>query len=139
MSYLAAAQRYASDATETASPAHLVTMLYDRLMTDLNAAEEAMAHGNIPVTGSRIAHAQEILLELHSTLDTSVWPAGEGLAALYLWMVNELMQARLHRQPQRIADCRGLVAPLREAWKQAQETLARANSPLRGSRLDGAA
>jgi flagellar protein FliS len=139
MSYLAAAQRYASDATQTASPAHLVTMLYDRLITDLATAEEAMHRGDITATGTRLGHAQEILLELHGTLDTRAWPAGESLAALYLWMVGELMRARLQKQPQRVADCRELLLPLRDAWKQAQDALTRTNSPLHGKRLDGAA
>lgn len=139
MSYLSAAQRYASDATETVSPARLVTMLYDRLIADLATAEDAMNRGDIATTGSRLGHAQEILLELHSTLDTSVWAAGEGLAALYLWMVNELTRARVDKRPQRVADCRELLVPLREAWKQAQDELNRANTPLHGNRLDGAA
>ena len=66
----------------------------------------------------------EILLELHATLDTPVWPDGEGLAQLYLWIVGELMQARLRQAPQRVADCRDLVVPLRDAWGQAVRQLA---------------
>ena len=70
-------------------------------------------------TGERLGHAQEILLELHSTLDLRVWPQGEPLARLYLWMVTELMHARLRSDRQKIADCRALVEPLRDAWRQA--------------------
>ncbi|NLT56662.1 MAG: flagellar export chaperone FliS [Actinomycetales bacterium] len=139
MSSLAATQRYASDATETVSPARLVTMLYDRLITDLAVAEEAMRRGDIEATGFRVGHAQEILLELRGTLDTTMWPEGEGLASLYVWMVGELMQARLRNQPQRIADCRDLVEPLREAWHTAQQSLAGVDSPVVGGRVDGAA
>jgi flagellar protein FliS len=119
MSYGLAQARYASDATETVSPARLLTMLYDRLVLDLAAAEEAMRGGDIATTGTRLGRAQEILLELHSTLDTQVWPEGESLAQLYLWMVGELMQARLRNLPQRVADCRELVEPLRDAWHEA--------------------
>jgi flagellar protein FliS len=143
MSYGLAHARYASDAAQTVTPARLLTMLYDRLVLDLSVAETAMRTDDHAVTGERIGRAQEILLELHSTLDLSIWPEGEGLARLYLWMVGELSQARLKRQPERVADCRELVEPLREAWHLAAggQTTATASSassaPLTG--IDGAA
>ena len=122
MSKALATARYASDAAQTVSPARLLTMLYDRLVADLVAAEDAMRRNDIETTGARLGRAQEILLELHATLDTTVWPQGEPLARLYLWMVGELMQARLRGLPERIADCRSLIEPLREAWSVASAT-----------------
>jgi len=119
MSYRLAQSRYASDAAQTVSPARLLTMLYDRLVTDLSVAETAMAQRDRETVGARIGRAQEILLELHATLDLSIWPEGEPLARLYLWMVGELSQAMVRHQPQRLADCRGLIEPLREAWHEA--------------------
>jgi flagellar protein FliS len=116
MSYGLAKARYASDAAQTVSPARLVTMLYDRLVVDLASAEEAMRGNDFANVGTRLGRAQEILLELHATLDLEIWPEGEGLSRLYLWMVGELMQARLHAEPQRVAQCRMLVEPLRDAW-----------------------
>lgn len=119
MSYGLAQARYAQDATETVTPARLLTMLYDRLVADLAAAEHAMAGGDVATTGEKVGHAQEILLELHASLDLSVWPQGRPLAELYLWLVGELMQARLRKDARRISDCRGVVEPLRDAWRQA--------------------
>jgi flagellar protein FliS len=139
MSYGLAQARYAGDATATVSPARLLTMLYDRLVVDLSTAEDAMRRGDIETTGQRIGHAQEILLELHSTLDLDVWPAGEGLARLYVWIVGELMQARLTASPQRVADCRGLLEPLRDAWHAASAETAAASAPAFDGRIDGAA
>jgi flagellar protein FliS len=119
MSYGLAQARYASDATQTASPARLLTMLYDRLVVDLTTAHDAMLRGDIALVGERLSHASDILLELHSTLDTEIWPEGKALAALYVWLVQELIQARLRNQPQRVAVCRDLVIPLRDAWHAA--------------------
>ena len=119
MQYGMAKARYASDATQTVSPARLVTMLYDRLVVDLACAEEAMRRGEIATVGERLGRAQEILLELHATLDLALWPEGEPLSRLYLWMVGELMQARLHGVPEQIAQCRLLLEPLRDAWHEA--------------------
>lgn len=134
MSYGLAQARYASDATETVSSARLLTMLYDRLVTDLTVAEQAMQRDDIATVGERIGHAQEILLELHSTLDLERWPEGEPLSRLYLWIVGELMQARLKKDPQRVADCRELLMPLREAWHTASQ------SPVDGAgQVEGAA
>jgi flagellar protein FliS len=124
MSYGLAQARYASDAAATVSPARLLTMLYDRLVTDLGVAHEAMLRGDWAASGTRISNACEILLELHGTLDVAAWPEGEGLAQLYLWIVAELMQARLRQAPQRVADCRDLVVPLRDAWREAGQRLA---------------
>ena len=129
MSYGLAQARYASDAATTVSPARLLTMLYDRLVSDLGAAHEAMLRQDRAASASRLSNACEILLELHATLDLELWPEGEGLAQLYLWMVGELMQARLRDVPQRVADCRELVVPLRDAWREAQAQLA-GNPPV---------
>jgi len=130
MSQLTAAKaRYASVATQTVSPARLLTMLYDRLATDLLAGEQAMLRGDIAAAGETLTHAQDILLELHSTLDTEAWPDGESLGRLYLWMVTELMTARMKNQPGKIADCHRLVVPLRDAWHEAANAAATAANP----------
>lgn len=117
--YGLAKARYASDATHTVSPARLVTMLYDRLVVDLAGAEDAMRRNDFGAVGTRIGRAQEILLELLATLDLEVWPEGEPLSRLYLWMVSELMEARLKSAPERVEQCRTLLEPLRDAWHEA--------------------
>lgn len=142
MSYGLAQARYASDATQTASPARLLTMLYDRLVVDLSMAYDAMLRGEIALVGDRLSHASDIILELHSTLDTELWPQGRSLAALYVWLVQELMQARLHNQPQRVATCRDLVIPLRDAWHAASGAAAPASPqdhPAQGGAVRGGA
>jgi flagellar protein FliS len=140
MSYGLAQARYASDAAATVAPGRLLTMLYDRLVQDLSIAESAMRSRETQPVGERIGRAQEILLELHATLDLSVWPEGEPLARLYLWMVSELSQARLRADPQRVADCRALVEPLRDAWHQAAASQAgQAGLQVSASGIGGAA
>jgi flagellar protein FliS len=119
MSYGAARARYADETAQTVSPARLLTMLYDRLVQDLLAAEQAMEQDDVATTGERLGRAQEILLELRASLDTSVWTEGEALGALYLWMIGELMQARLRKSLERVRTCRELLEPLRDAWRAA--------------------
>lgn len=121
--------RYASNDTATASPARLLTMLYDRLVTDLSSAEAAMISKDYEAIGYRIGHAQEILLELHNTLDTSVWPQGEALSQLYVWMVTQLNEARLKLDHVKVGQVRKLVEPLRQAWHTAAVQLSQAALP----------
>lgn len=124
MSFGLAQARYAGDAAATVSPQRLLTMLYDRAVTDLGVAHDAMLREDWATSGERIGNASEILLELHATLDVQAWPDGEGLSQLYLWIVAELMQARVRKSAQRVADCRDLLVPLRDAWREANHRLA---------------
>jgi flagellar protein FliS len=105
-------------------------MLYDRLILDLTIAEAAMHTADHETTGYRLQHAQEILLELWASLDETAWPEGAQLRSLYLWLVNELIACRLPPQPERLAECRLLLEPLRDAWKQAVELASASTSAL---------
>lgn len=140
MSYGAARARYADETAQTVSPARLLTMLYDRLVQDLLAGEQAMLKGDAATTGERLGRAQEILLELRASLDTSVWAEGEVLGSLYLWMVGELMQARLRTSPERVRTCREMLEPLRDAWRAAAvETASAEAAALAGGAIDAGA
>ena len=130
--------RYASVTAQTASPQRLLTMLYDRLVADLTVGEAAMRTGNHEVVGQRLTHAQEILLELWASLNVEIWPEGAPLRSLYLWMVSELMSSRVPIQPERVAACRELIEPLRDAWKQAL-VLEPTSGGVKSSALNGAA
>jgi flagellar protein FliS len=131
--------RYASVTAQTASPQRLLTMLYDRLVVDLSMAEAAMHTRDYAVVGTRLRHAQEILLELWASLDTDVWPEGAPLRSVYLWMVNELMSSRVPAQPERVAAVRSLLEPLRDSWKQALALEASAPPPAPMPSFHGAA
>ena len=117
-------QRYLGESVTTASPAKLVTMLYDRLVRDLVVAEAALATGDVPSANAQLIHAQDIIWELLSGLDTTAWSGGPGLASLYQFLITELLAANVAKDAERVAACRGLIEPLREAWHQAAEQLA---------------
>jgi flagellar secretion chaperone FliS len=115
--------RYMGDAVTTASPQRLLVMLYDRLALDLERALTALADGNRPAAGEQLQHAQEIVLELLSSLNVDVWDGGPRLAALYNWLITELMTANIKGDANRVASCQQVVEPLRDAWRQAATTL----------------
>lgn len=120
MTYTAQARsRYTADAVSTASPARLLIMLYDRLVLDLVNAEQAARQGNPARMSSELQHAQAIVLELRTSLDISLWSGAQGLSDIYTFLHAELVAANVKADAERIATCRSLVEPLRDAWRQA--------------------
>ncbi len=116
--------RYMGDAVTTASPQRLLVMLYDRLALDLERAQAALAEGDRQEASGQLQHAQEIVLELRSSLQVDAWEGGPRLAALYTWLVSELVQANVKADRNRVASCLQVVEPLRDAWRQAAAALA---------------
>jgi hypothetical protein len=72
---------YAKESVTTASPAKLLTMLYDRLIRDLLTAEQAIGAGDAEKASEQLLHAQAIVLELQSSLKVDAWEGGPGLSA----------------------------------------------------------
>ena len=123
MSAAALRARYLTDSVTTASPARLLVMLYDRLALDLERAEAAVLEKNRVEASEQLQHAQEILLHLRSSLNVDVWEGGPRLAALYGWLVSELIDANVKQDAGKVAACRRVVAPLHEAWQEAAEVV----------------
>ena len=116
--------RYLGNGIATASPQQLLVMLYDRLALDLERAQEALTRSDREAASEQIQHAQEIIIELRATLKVDVWDGGPRLAALYNWLLTELIQANVKLDTNRISSCRQVVEPLRDAWREAAASLA---------------
>jgi flagellar protein FliS len=122
--------RYLADSIDTASPGKLLIMLYDRLVVDLVQGEEALRANDRDRAAERITHAQEIILELRTTLDVDAWSGAPGLAGLYGFLLTELIQANIRRDADKVASCRGIVEPLRDAWREAVVLTAAKPTPV---------
>lgn len=114
-----ARRRYLADAVTTTSPAGLVTMLYDGLVSDLERAKAAIEEGDHRAANDRLVHAQRIVLELQTGLRPELWSGGPALAALYVYFGEQLVRAKLTRDAALVAEIHRLVTPLRDAWHQA--------------------
>lgn len=119
------------EAILSASPARLLTMLYDRLMLDLSRAEVAQQTGNWPVASENLVHAQDIIAELHSSLNTEVWDGAHGLQGLYAFATQTLIKANIRRDPALTRQVITLLEPLRQAWHEA------AAAPIEATSLSG--
>ena len=124
MSTASLRSRYLGDSVATASPQRILVMLYDRLVLDLERAEIALDTGDRVEAAAQIQHAQDIVFELRESLRVHARDGGPRLAALYSWMIPELVQAGVKRDRTRVSACRQIAEPLRDAWRQAAVTLA---------------
>src|SRR6185295_9947131 len=109
-------QRYLADSVATASPAKLLVMLYDRLVVDLNRGEQALIAGDRPDANTHLKHAQDIVTELHVSLDRNAWDGAAGLASLYMFVETELINANIRGDAAKVAVVRTLIEPLRDTW-----------------------
>jgi flagellar protein FliS len=119
---------YVQSSVETASPARLLVMLYDRLVLDIQRGLEAQRAGNRPEAHNQLVHAQEIVIHLRSTLTVEAWDGGPGLASLYDWLHTELIKANVRKDATITEGCLGIARDLADTWKQAALQVATAQA-----------
>ena len=122
--------RYNRDAVLSATPVRLLTMLYDRLLLDLNRAEAAQQRQDWQVASDNLIHAQAIVSELTTSLNVDAWEGGEGLFSLYTYVATALVSANSHRDPARTNECISLLEPLRQTWHEAAGMLPAVPTPV---------
>ena len=136
MTLSAQRSQYTNDAILSASPVRLLTMLYDRLLLDLDRASLAHAEQNWSLASSNLLHAQAIVAELTSSLKVELWDGGEGLLSLYNYCRNLLVLANVRRDGASIRESIELLSPLRDAWHEAASQLSVPDAPSRGESRD---
>lgn len=124
MNQAALLNKFRRESLATASPAKLLTMLYDRLLLDLDRASAALESEDHTAANAQLGHAQQIIHELRCSLDVDAWDGAAQLMELYNYLYSELVTANVQRDAGKVAAVRGLVEPLREAWHQAAASTA---------------
>lgn len=111
-------QRYLEQQVASASPERLLTMLYDRLLVDIDRAAASQDAGDWAAAGGHLTHAQRIVAELSGSL-TDAWDGAADLRSLYTYLTGRLIGANVTRDRAITDECRTIVAPLRDAWHEA--------------------
>src|SRR3546814_11526856 len=106
---------YLTVGTSTASPEKLLTMLWDRLLLNLEVAQSAIGEHDLSVVNDRLVHAQDIVFELRTTLKTDVWAGAAGLASLYLYVAERLTKAHVDQDRTIIEASQQPLEPPRDA------------------------
>jgi flagellar protein FliS len=110
---------YLDASIATASPARLLVMLFDRLVLDVQRGLEAQRRGDVQDTHRHLTHAQDILLELATSLRPDEFKGGYDLAALYSFLHRQLVMANIRKDASITDEVLALVTDLCETWRQA--------------------
>ncbi|WP_435746861.1 flagellar export chaperone FliS [Nocardioides sp. SYSU DS0663] len=110
---------YLGASIATASPARLLVMLLDRLVLDVNQGLDAQRRGAHEEAHHRLVHAQDIVMELRTTLKVDLWDGGPTLAALYDFIHHRLVVANATRNASITEECLPLVTDLAATWREA--------------------
>ncbi|MER1997436.1 MAG: flagellar export chaperone FliS [Arthrobacter sp.] len=119
MNAAASRSQYLKDQVMSATPARLLTMLYDRLLLDLKRAEDAQVRGDWAAASEQLVHAQAIITELQTSLNRKVWDGAEGLFAVYTYVANALVNANITRDVNLTREAITMMEPLRQSWHEA--------------------
>lgn len=111
--------QYRQTQAQTASRVQLVVMLYEGVLRFCALAEVATRAGDIEARHTNLVKAEAIIAELAGTLN---YEAGGDLAAnlgrLYDYCYRRLVEANIQQDAAMIAEVRGLIAELLEAWRE---------------------
>jgi flagellar protein FliS len=121
-------EAYLSASVTTASPGQLLVMLYERLVLDVQRATDALRRGEPGQAHAPLLHAQDIVLELASSLRPDVWDGAPGLAALYDYLYGELVRANTQKSLATAEFCLEVVSTLRDTWREAAGQLISASA-----------
>ena len=110
---------YRDNAVTTASPARLLVMLVERLVLDVERGLGAQKRADWQEAHQHLLHAQDIVVELESSLDVDRMPAGAELAALYEYLRNRLVLANVRRHTGATQQALIISRHLCDTWRQA--------------------
>jgi flagellar protein FliS len=117
-----AAHTYKQQQVNTASPAKMVFMLYEKVLSRLQEAQHAIERNDIQGRCNANCSAQELIAHLSSTLDME--QGGEiaaNLERLYTHCMLRLMDVDRKNDPNAAAEVIKLLTPLRDSWAELSE------------------
>ena len=113
------ANKYQEVDVGTATPLHLVVMLYDAAICSLETARGCMERKDISGRSRAINKCNAIISELQSSLN--IKEGGEiaySLNRLYDYMKTTLLRAGVEQNPSLVVEVSGLLENLRSSWQQ---------------------
>ena len=111
------ADSYRKMQIETADPATLILMLFDRAIVLLDKAKIEIIEKQYEEKGYSLTKANEIIAELLGSLDME--KGGEiaaSLSRLYNYVMREIIDADINLNTNAIDNARRIVSELRESW-----------------------
>jgi flagellar protein FliS len=112
-----AADHYLAERVMTASPAELTAMLYDACVGAMKSALRLQQAGEHAAATTRLLKAQDIVLELRTTLNPEAGVIAMSLDALYTFAWGKLVTASTKRDSAALTAALEVVEPLQLAWR----------------------
>lgn len=114
--------QYKKSTVETVSPEKLLIMLYNGAIKNINNAKKAINEKDINRAHSEIMRAEEIIVELMSTLNMD-YAISAKLFALYEYFYYQLTQANAKKDIALLNEVEGFLLELRETWLEAIKSI----------------
>ena len=119
-------QAYQQVGVETASPGKLVIMLYEGMLRFLAQAKKSLEEKEVgwqEEVNNNIIKTQNVLLELMAALNREKGGIiAENLRNLYTYIFDELTEANLSKEKEKVEKVLPMLIPLKEAWEEAEKT-----------------
>lgn len=124
MSLSNARAAYVGNSVTTASPARLLVMLVERLVLDVERALASQTGSDWTGAHRHLLHAQEIVVELATSLQPEQMPAGRELAMLYEFLRGRLVAANVQRDPDATRQALTIAHGVCDMWRSAARAAA---------------
>lgn len=118
----ASAMAYKNQQIMTASPAELTLMLYNGAIRFTSESIMALEDGDLNKCHNANLRAQNIVREFRLTLDMQ-YEISQNWSALYEYITYRLIQANIKKDKAMLAEARGLLTELRDAWHLAMKAV----------------
>ncbi len=111
--------RYHETDVTTASPEELIVKLFEGALRNARQAREHLVQGRMADRGVALSKALAIVGELQGSLDLEAGgEMGQNLDALYRFVSGRLLDANMDARAEPIDDAVGVLATLRDAWRE---------------------
>ncbi len=115
-------QKYLEADIQSMSREKLLVLLYEKMVSDLMEARQAIEADDPIRMADRVTHSQQIIAELRSALDHTIGgEISQNLEALYDFLFTEHLGILVDRHTSRIDNCLVVLKPLLTAWRQIPE------------------
>jgi flagellar protein FliS len=114
------ANTYRTQQIMTATPEDLTLMLYNGAIRFINESIHTLEAGNLEKSNAANLRAQSIVREFMATLDMQ-YEISHNLLKLYDYIEYRLIQGNIHKDPAQLAEARGMLQELRDAWAEAMK------------------
>ncbi|TVR67821.1 MAG: flagellar export chaperone FliS [Spirochaetaceae bacterium] len=133
---------YRQTSVKTASQGRIIVMLYDEAVRQIDTALGLLTEHTreLDRVNNALVKAQDVITELMVSLDLEQGgEIAQNLLRLYLFFNDRLMEGNVKKEEGPIREVRGLMADLRDAWKQIENVTVdgRGPAPVSGVNIAG--